>query len=101
VNAADRLARFALAVERLEALEESAQRALAAGTMVPGEMPEIVVRGLREAADEVLRLAPPWDVLLEGAKGIGVSEPCGGREGYRAYVESLTLYGSPTAETVQ
>ena len=36
-----------------------------------------------------------------GKMGIGVSEPCGGREGYRAYVESLTLYGSPTAETVQ
>ena len=101
MTSVERLERMRLAVERVEELEASVAAALAEGAVIAGQIPDATARALREAADDVLRHALPWDVLLEAARTLAVSEPFGGRDGYSAYLGSLHLYSSPTAELVQ
>ncbi|MBP7676855.1 MAG: hypothetical protein KBB14_11065 [Thermoanaerobaculia bacterium] len=98
---AERLERFALAMELLEGLEVRLAAAIEAKAITPGQIPEDVGQALRRQSEDVLSLALRWDDLLEAARTLGLPEPFGGREAYAAYLQSLHLYGAETAELVQ
>ena len=97
---AERLERFALAMELLEGLEARLTAAIEAEAVVPGQIPEDVGEALRRQSENVLSLALRWDDLIEAARALNLPEPFGGREAYAAYLQSLRLYGAETAEIV-
>jgi len=101
MSPAERLARFAVAVQLLADLESRLEEAIELGTIVPGEIPEEIGAALRQRANDALRFAPGWDDLVTASRALNTPEPSGGREGYAAYLQSLALYGSSTSELVQ
>lgn len=101
MNAAKRLERFALAMERLEDLEARLGTEIEAQTIIPGQIPEWLGDALRRQAETVLGLALTWPDLVDAARALNLPEPFGGHEAYGAYLQSLRLYGAETAELVQ
>lgn len=97
MSPAERLARLALAMERLAHVEQILRDAAAAGLVAPHELPG---GALRMAADDVLAAAPTWPELLDGARALGVSEPAGGLESYRAFLDSVAEYVRPHSQEI-
>lgn len=98
MSAAEKLARLALAMERLAHVESVLADAAAAGLVAPHDLPG---GALRMAAADVLQAALPWPVLLEASRALGTGDPAGGPESYRAYLDSVAEYVRPHPETIQ
>lgn len=101
MNAAEKLRRFALAMERLEELEARLGTEIEAQTIIPGQIPEWLGDALRRQAETVLSLALSWPDMIAATQALSLPEPFGGHEAYGAYLQSLRLYGAETAELVQ
>lgn len=92
MSPAERLTRFALAVESLEDLETRLSAAIEAGKIDAAAVGEPISEMLLQLAENVLALAPSWPELLAGAEALSIPEPFGGREGFGRYIASARLY---------
>lgn len=91
--AAQRLALLTVAMTYLESLEEETGKALEDGRLDADALPADLLAALRHHAQEVLDVAPPWEVVLEAARDLEVPVlPFGGRDGYVAFLQSTRLY---------